>query len=269
MNRIKNTFAKLKGRGEKALILYLMAGDPDLDRTYELILTLDRAGVDILEIGVPFSDPTADGPVIQEAAQRSLRAGTTLAAILEMIERVRKASEITMVLFSYYNPIFAYGNERFARETKKAGVDGVLVVDLPLEEARELRCSTDPAGIDFITLVAPTTADRRLQKIIEASAGFIYYISVTGVTGTKEPESGPVEHDIQRIKRLTDLPVAVGFGISTAVQVKKFAAPADGVVIGSAFVKWLDQHGSEKDLFHDTFVYARALKEATIVDPSG
>ena len=121
MNRIKNTFAKLKGRGEKALILYLMAGDPDLDRTYELILTLDRAGVDILEIGVPFSDPTADGPVIQKAAQRSLRAGTTLAAILEMIERVRKASEIPMVLFSYYNPIFAYGNERFARETKKGG----------------------------------------------------------------------------------------------------------------------------------------------------
>ena len=147
-----------------------------------------------------------------------------------MIERVRKASEIPMVLFSYYNPIFAYGNERFARETKKAGVDGVLVVDLPLEEARELRCSTDPAGIDFITLVAPTTADRRLQKIIEASAGFIYYISVTGVTGTKEPESGPVEHDIQRIKRLTDLPVAVGFGISTAVQVKKFAAPFYGTM---------------------------------------
>jgi tryptophan synthase alpha chain len=269
MSRIKSTFAKLQVSGEKALILYLTAGDPDLDRTYELILTLDRAGADILEIGVPFSDPTADGPIIQEASRRSLRAGTTLAAILEMIKRVRMTSEIPMVLFSYYNPIFAYGNDRFARDAKKVGVDGLLVVDLPPEEARELRCFTDPAGIDFITLVAPTTDDGRLRKVMESSAGFVYYISVTGVTGTQEPALGPVAHDIRRIKDLTDLPVAVGFGISTADQVKKFALSADGVVIGSAFVQWLARHGAEKDLLHDTFTYARALKEATLFDPSG
>jgi len=165
----------IKANGEKALILYLTAGDPNLEQTEELILALDRAGVDILEIGVPFSDPTADGPIIQEAAQRSLRGGTTLTAILAMIARVRKAAAIPIVLFTYYNPIFVYSNERFAGQAKKAGVDGVLVVDLPPEEADELRTFTDPQGLDFITLTAPTTDDRRLAKIVRTSSGFIYY----------------------------------------------------------------------------------------------
>jgi len=265
MNRIEKKFADLKAKGEKALILYLTAGDPNLERTEELILALDRAGVDILEIGVPFSDPTADGPVIQEAAQRSLRGGTTLTAILKMIVRVRKVAAIPIVLFTYYNPILAYGNERFAGQAKKAGVDGVLVVDLPPEEADELRTFTDPQGIDFITLTAPTTDDRRLAKVVRTSSGFIYYISVTGVTGTKEPEPEAAAHDLQRIRKVTDLPVAVGFGISTAAQVRKFAALADGVVIGSAFVKWIAQHSQEKDFLKQAAAYARELKEATIL----
>ena len=264
MNRIEKKFADLKAKGEKALILYLTAGDPNLEQTEELILTLDRVGVDILEIGVPFSDPTADGPVIQEAAQRSLRGGTTLAAILEMISRIRKVATIPIVLFTYYNPIFAYGNERFAVKAKAAGVDGVLVVDLPPEEADELRNFTDPQGIDFITLTAPTTDDRRLAKIVRTSSGFIYYISVTGVTGTKEPEPEAAAQDLRRIRKVTELPVAVGFGISTAAQVRKFAALADGVVIGSAFVKWIARHGREQDFLQQAAAYARELKEATV-----
>jgi tryptophan synthase alpha chain len=265
MNRIEKKFGELNAKGEKALILYLTAGDPNLEQTEELILALDGAGVDILEIGVPFSDPTADGPVIQEAAQRSLRGGTTLAAILEMIARVRKVAAIPIVLFTYYNPIFAYGNERFAGQAKEAGVDAVLVVDLPPEEADELRTFTDPHGIDFITLTAPTTDDRRLEKIVTTSSGFIYYISVTGVTGTKEPEPEAAAQDLRRIRKVTDLPVAVGFGISTAAQVRKFAALADGVVIGSAFVKWIARHSQEQDFLQQAAAYARELKEATIL----
>ncbi len=265
MSRIEKKLTGLKAKGEKALILYLTAGDPDLETTEKLIPALDGAGVDILEIGVPFSDPTADGPVIQEAAQRSLRRGTTLTAILKMIGRLRKVTAIPIVLFTYYNPIFAYGNERFAAKAKAAGVDGVLVVDLPPEEADELRTLTDPQGIDFITLTAPTTDDRRLEKIVKTSSGFIYYISVTGVTGTKEPEAEAAARDIRRIRKATDLPVAVGFGISTAAQVRKFAALADGVVIGSAFVKWISLHGREKDFLRQAAAYARELKEATIL----
>jgi tryptophan synthase alpha chain len=265
MSRIEKIFGELKAKGEKALILYVTAGDPDLETTEKLIPALDGAGVDILEIGVPFSDPTADGPVIQEAAQRSLRVGTTLAAILEMIARVRKVTSIPIVLFTYYNPVFAYGNERFALKAKKAGVDGVLVVDLPPEEADELRSFTDPQGIDFITLVAPTTDDRRLEKIVKTSSGFIYYISVTGVTGTKEPEAEAAARDMRRIRTATDLPVAVGFGISSADQVRRFAALADGVVIGSAFVKWISLHNQEKDFLPRATAYTRKLKEATIL----
>jgi tryptophan synthase alpha chain len=265
MSRIGKKFTELKAKGEKALILYVTAGDPDLETTEKLILALDRTGVDILEIGVPFSDPTADGPVIQEAAQRALRRGATLTAILKMIARVRKVTAIPIVLFTYYNPIFAYGNDRFAGQAKKAGVDGLLVVDLPPEEADELRTFTDPRGIDFITLTAPTTDDRRLAKIVTTSSGFIYYISVTGVTGTKEPEAKAASRDLRRIGKATDLPVAVGFGISTAAQVRKFAALADGVVIGSAFVKWIAQHGQEKDFLQQAAAYARELKEATIL----
>jgi len=263
MSRIVERFKQLRDGKEKALILYLTAGDPQLSRTEELIVALDKAGVDILEIGVPFSDPTADGPVIQEAAQRALRSGTQLTAILEMIARLRRKVTAPLVLFTYYNPVFAYGGERFARDAAAAGVDGLLVVDLPPEEAGELRKFTDPQGLDFITLVAPTTDDRRLEKLVRNASGFIYYISVTGVTGTKTPVAASVTPDIRRIRQWTDLPVAVGFGIATPAQVRSFARLADGVVIGSALVKRLAEQGDAPDLIPQAAAYVRELKEAT------
>ncbi|MFA5286601.1 MAG: tryptophan synthase subunit alpha, partial [Smithellaceae bacterium] len=184
MGRLGEKFASLRAGNEKALIVYLTAGDPSLDVTKELILGLERAGVDIIEIGVPFSDPTADGPVIQAASQRALKTGTTLEGVLKIVAEIRKMSQIPIVLFGYFNPIFAYGAEMFARNAQKAGADGILVVDLPPEEAGELRIHTDAAGLDFISLVAPTTGRDRLKKILKGAAGFLYYISITGVTGT-------------------------------------------------------------------------------------
>ncbi|OGP91334.1 MAG: tryptophan synthase subunit alpha, partial [Deltaproteobacteria bacterium RBG_19FT_COMBO_43_11] len=181
MGRIAEKFNALRGRKEKALIVYLTAGDPSLTATRDLIFGLEKAGVDILEIGVPFSDPTADGPVIQEASQRALKTGTTLENVLALVAEVRKSSQIPIVLFGYFNPIFVYGVSKFAKDAHRVGVDGVLVVDLPREEAGELRIYTDAAGIDFISLVAPTTGKERLKKIIKSATGFLYYISITGV----------------------------------------------------------------------------------------
>ncbi|MFZ1037346.1 MAG: tryptophan synthase subunit alpha, partial [Smithella sp.] len=188
MGRIEKKFESLRVKNEKALIVYLTAGDPSLEITKKLIWGLEKAGVDILEIGVPFSDPTADGPVIQAASQRALKAGTTLPGILKMVAQIRKVSEIPVVLFGYFNPIFAYGVKKFAHAAHIAGIDGVLVVDLPYEEAEELRIHTDAAGIDFISLIAPTTGTERLNKIAAKASGFIYYISITGITGTAAPK---------------------------------------------------------------------------------
>ena len=216
--RIEKKFSDLKQKGQKALVVYLTAGDPDLETTRRLILSLQEAGVDIIEIGVPFSDPTADGPIIQAASQRALRNGVTLSGILDMIESLRNICEIPIVLFGYYNPIFSYGNERFAISAKKAGVDGILVVDLPPEESRELRQYTDRAGIDFISLIAPTTNDYRLKNISKNATGFLYYISITGVTGTAKPVIENIITDAERIRKTTALPLVIGFGISTPDQ---------------------------------------------------
>ena len=262
MNRIEKRFQALRSRGEKALILYLTAGDPDLQRTEALIPVLDEAGADILEIGVPFSDPTADGPVIQEAAQRSLRAGTNLAAILDMIARLRRGSDIPIVLFTYYNPVFAYGNERFARQAAAAGVDGLLVVDLPPEEAAELRQFTDPRGLDFITLVAPTTGRDRLKTIVQDATGFLYYISITGVTGAAAPKVEDISREVGKIRKMTKLPIAVGFGISCADQARAIARIADGVVIGSAVVRRIDENRANSDCIQTVCAYVREIKEA-------
>jgi tryptophan synthase alpha chain len=188
MSRIKQRFMDLRTEKEKALICYLTAGDPSLAQTREIILGMEAAGVDCVEIGVPFSDPTADGPIIQAASQRAIKNGVTLAGILDMIESLRKTSEIPICLFGYYNPILSFGTERFAATARKAGVDGILVVDLPFEEAVELRQYTDPAGIDFISLIAPTTSTERMRQIARRATGFLYYISITGVTGTARPQ---------------------------------------------------------------------------------
>lgn len=263
MSRIAQTFQRLRERGEKALVVYLTAGDPDLDKTGEILVGLAEAGVDILEIGVPFSDPTADGPVIQEAAQRALRKGTTLAGILDLIAGLRKSVALPpVVLFGYYNPIYAFGLDRFARQAEAAGIDGLLVVDLPPEEAGELRRETDPRGMDFISLIAPTTSEERMGQIARQGRGFLYYISITGVTGTAKPNAESVKRDIERIRAYTDTPLVVGFGISTPEQARAFAPLADGVVVGSAFVRLIAEHGDSADLVPQVSSLARRIKEA-------
>ena len=262
MGRIEKTFNRLKDQDEKALVVYLTAGDPDLLTTEALIKALAAAGVDILEIGVPFSDPTADGPIIQAASRRALQNGATLTKILDMIERVRETSEIPILLFGYYNPVFKYGNEVFARRAKAAGVDGILVVDLPPEEAAELRIHTDRAGIDFISLLAPTTPDQRKRLIAEKAGGFLYYISVTGVTGTAKPNVEDIARDMTKIRKISNLPVVVGFGISTPDQVAEIAPHADGVVIGSAVVSMIEENAGRDDLISRVASFAGALKKA-------
>ena len=260
--RIERTFRDLKQKKEKALVVYLTGGDPDLQTTRGLILALEEAGVDVIEIGVPFSDPTADGPVIQAASQRALHRGVTLSGILDMIESLRAVSEIPIVLFGYYNPIFSYGNERFAARAKRAGVDGILVVDLPPEESHELRQHTDITGLDFISLIAPTTSDNRIARIAKNATGFLYYISITGVTGTAQPLMQNIKVDVERIRKISALPLVIGFGISTPAQAAEISSYADGVVIGSAFVRLIEENGAKDDLIQIASSFVKDIKKA-------
>jgi tryptophan synthase alpha chain len=265
MSRIEQRFNALKAKKEKALICFLTAGDPSLEKTKEIILGMEAAGVGCIEIGVPFSDPTADGPIIQAASQRALKNGATLAGILAMIESIRKSSEIPIVLFGYYNPILSYGPERFAAKSAQVGVDGILVVDLPPEEADELRHYTDPKGISFISLIAPTTSNERVRQIAAHATGFLYYISITGVTGTAKPQVEEVKKDVERIRKVTALPLAIGFGISTPQQVAEFAPYADGIVVGSAVVKMIEENSNREDLVSMVSQYVREMKKAISV----
>jgi tryptophan synthase alpha chain len=263
MGRIEKKFSELKKKGEKALVVYLTAGYPDLATSRGLILALDAAGADVLELGVPFSDPTADGPAIQKASQKALQTGTTLSRVLSLIGDLRSSTNLPLVLFSYYNPIFSFGNQRFAREAAEAGVDGVLVVDLPLEEAGELKKHTDPAGLDFISLVAPTTGVERVKKIVEGGAsGFIYYISLTGVTGEGKPPLEEIRKKVSRIKHETELPVVAGFGISSPGEAREIAAGADGVVVGSAFIRLIGKLPEKRTMTDAIGAFAQGLKRA-------
>lgn len=260
--RIGKKFNELQAKKEKALIFYLTAGDPSLEVTKKIILALEKAGADILEIGVPFSDPTADGPVIQEAAQRALKTGTTLTGVLRLVADVRKISQIPIVLFGYFNPIFSYGALKFAEDSRKAGVDGVLVVDLPPEEAPELKKHTDAVGIDFISLIAPTTGAQRVKKIAATATGFLYYISITGVTGTVAPKLGGIKADLKNIRKISSLPIAVGFGISNTEQARQIGRLADGIVVGSALVKLIAENGGKTELLKIVSDYAGRMKKA-------
>jgi tryptophan synthase alpha chain len=260
--RIEQKFSDLKQKNQKALIVYLTAGDPDLETTRRLVLGLQEAGVDVLEIGVPFSDPTADGPIIQAASQRALRSGVTLSGILDMIEFLRKDCDIPIVLFGYYNPIFSYGSERFALRAKEVGVDGILVVDLPPEESYELRQYTDITGLDFISLVAPTTNDERIRRISRKATGFLYYISITGVTGTAKPLIENIKADVARIRKFTALPLVIGFGISTPAQAAEIASYADGIVVGSAFVNLIERNSGNENLIQIASSFVRDIKNA-------
>jgi tryptophan synthase alpha chain len=238
MTRIDQCFARLRDENRKAFVAYIMAGDPDFDTSLALMRGLPGAGVDVIELGVPFTDPMADGPTIQLAGQRALAAGQTLERTLEMARRFREDDADTpIVLMGYYNPIYNRGVARFLDDARAAGIDGLIVVDLPPEEDAELCLPAREAGLNFIRLATPTTDDRRLPKVLQNTSGFVYYVSITGITGAAAAQAGKVGPEVARIKSQTDLPVVVGFGISSPEAAQEIAAVADGCVVGSAIVK--------------------------------
>ena len=242
MGRIAARLVQCKAEGRPAFVAFLTAGDPSLDRTVSAALELEAAGVDVLELGVPFSDPLADGPVIQRSSDRALRRGVTLEKVLGVVRGIREKSELPLVLFTYMNPIHRYGVERLAKDARAAGADGVLVTDLPPEEADGWLAAARAADLDTVFLAAPTSPDERIKGIARASRGFVYAVSRTGVTGEKERVSDEARPLVERIKALTREPVALGFGLSTPQQVASAAAVADGVVVGSALVRFLEEH---------------------------
>jgi tryptophan synthase alpha chain len=235
--RIDRRFAALKREGRAALVTFTMAGDPDYATAVAILKALPKAGADVIELGMPFTDPMADGPAVQAAGLRALRAGQTLKKTLAAVREFRAGDDATpIVLMGYYNPIYIYGVERFLAEAKAAGIDGLIVVDLPPEEDTELCLPAVKAGLNFIRLATPTTDDKRLPAVLTNTSGFVYYVSITGITGAAAPDAGKVGAAVARIKRHTKLPVCVGFGVRTAAQARVIAEGADGVVVGSALV---------------------------------
>ncbi len=263
-SRIKQTFDDLMRRGETALIPFITAGDPDLEKTLELVLALEQAGADVIELGMPFSDPMADGPTIQAASERALSTGTTLDKVLALVAEVRKQSQIPLVLMGYYNPIFRYGSERFAAVASAAGVDALLLVDLPPEEVSEIGAVMKRAGIDIITLLAPTTPEQRLARLAASAEGYIYYVSMTGVTGARKISPADIKAAVESLKRISPVPVAVGFGITTVDDAKAVGRFADGVVVGSALVKIIAEHGQDDDLLERVGAFASSLKQGLL-----
>ncbi|MDX2028046.1 MAG: tryptophan synthase subunit alpha [Alphaproteobacteria bacterium] len=267
-NRIAGRFAVLKEKKQSGLITFITAGDPDLDTCAKLLAELPKAGADIIELGMPFSDPMADGPAIQAANLRALKRGVTLPKILDLVRNFRKQDTNTpLVLMGYYNPIYAYGVEKFLREAKEAGVDGLIIVDLPPEEDSELCLPAIQQGLNFIRLITPTTDARRLPSILKNASGFLYYVSVTGITGGKSAQMEPVQKAIAELRKHTALPVAVGFGITTPEQARGLAQAADAVVIGSAIVTRiaanLDEQGRAKsELVGDVLGFVEGLAKA-------
>jgi tryptophan synthase alpha chain len=238
--RIDRRFAELQSQGRAALVTFITAGDPDLKTSLAILRALPAAGADVIELGMPFTDPMADGPAIQMSSQRALKAGQTLVKTLEMVREFRTGDNATpIVLMGYYNPIYVYGVDRFLSDAKTVGVDGLIVVDLPPEEDDELCLPALKAGLNFVRLATPTTDDARLPAVLANTSGFVYYVSITGITGSATPDTDKVRAAVDRIKRHTRLPVAVGFGVRSAEQAGAIAASADGVVVGSALVNAL------------------------------
>jgi tryptophan synthase alpha chain len=265
MSRIKNTFTRLKKRNETALIPYVMAGDPDLATTRTLIFEMEKAGCDIIELGAPFSDPLADGPTIQKAAIRSLRNHTTIADVLGLVADVRKTSTIPLILMTYYNLIFKYGEERFVRDAVQAGLDGMILPDLPPEEAVTLIALAKKEGLDTIFLLAPTSTGDRIRLVAKVSQGFVYYVSLTGITGAKLSSQTSIKDSLQKIKAVTDKPVAVGFGVSTPDQAAQIAlSGADGVIVGSALVKVIEENIGNPELATRVAAFVKALKQGVL-----
>jgi len=247
MNRITNKFNELREKERIALVTYITAGDPSLESTEEIVLKLEESGADIIELGVPFSDPMADGPTIQLASERALESGTTLKGVLDTIERIRRVSQVPIMLFGYFNPFFHYGLKEFSEDAAEAGADGVLVVDLPPEEAAEFKVHTDKAGLDLVFLLAPTSTTERVELVASHASGFVYLVSVTGVTGVRPDMNYSLDSLADQIKETSGLPVGVGFGVSSAEQVERIAEYADAVIVGSAIVRIIEQYGSNKD----------------------
>ena len=259
MSRIAETFVRLRRAGRRGFIPFITAGDPDLATTRALIVELARAGATLIELGVPFSDPMADGPVIQRASERALRGGTSLADVLAVVQDVRRETDVPIILFSYYNPLLQFGHERLCAEAQAAGVDGLLVTDLAPEEAEAFAAPLAAHALDLIFLVAPTSTDARLALVAARASGFIYAVSRAGVTGARADVSAEAERLVRRVRAFTDLPVAVGFGISTSAQVADVWRYADAAVVGSALVAEIEQHTGTPDLVARIGAFARGL----------
>lgn len=264
MSRVDERFASLRASGEGALICFVMAGDPDIETTRRVVLELERAGADIIELGIPFSDPIADGPTIQASSMRALEAGTNVSAVLDLVRAIRRESELPLVLMSYYNPILYYGLQQFAADIADAGVDGVIATDLTPEEAAEWKTAADGNEIDTIFLLAPTSTDTRIEKVANLASGFIYCVSRTGVTGARPDMAGGIRELVGRIRAKTSMPVAVGFGVSKPEHVREVCGYADGVVAGSVVVDLIAARAGAPELLSDVSALAQALKTGTI-----
>ena len=263
MTRIEEKFKELKKKNKAALVTYVTAGDPSLEATLEILLRLEENGADIIELGIPFSDPMADGPIIQAASERALRSGTTLHGVLDLVQKFRSYSNLPLILFGYYNPFFSYGVEEFSKDAREAGTDGVLVVDLPPEEADEIKEKIDKAGLNMIFLLAPTSTEERIKLVAKKASGFVYLVSVTGVTGIRPDMDYSLESLVSNIRRNTNLPVGIGFGVSKPEQAERIAKFADAVVVGSSIVKIIEGWGNgSRKAIRDMSHFVKRLTEA-------
>ncbi len=262
MSRIGEKFEELGQKGEKAFIAFITAGDPDLETSESLVVELEKKGVDIIELGVPFSDPLADGPTIQAASERALKNKVSLKDILRLVKSLRKSVEIPLVLFTYYNPLHRYGLDKFTRDAARAGVDGVIVPDLPPEEGKELKIYAGKVGLDTIFLVAPTSTRERIKLVAKNSTGFIYYVSLVGVTGARDTLTEAIKPALRKIRRFTKKSIAVGFGISRTHQVKEVISFADGVIVGSVIVKKIEENLNCKNLTGKVGSFVEGLVKA-------
>ena len=260
MSRFTATFERLRARGERALMPYIMAGDPSLEVTRRLVIEAEKRGADALELGVPFSDPLADGPVVQRAGLRALACGTTLPRVLELVAMLRSQVTLPIALMTYYNPVFVLGLKGFARAAVDAGVDGLIVPDLPYDESGPLRAETEPAGLDLVQFVAPTSTAARVKAIARVSRGFIYVVSLTGTTGERRELPPDLGAQIRTLRLVTTKPLCVGFGVSTSEQAGAVGKLADGVLVGSAIVRLIERHAGTPELVHEFGSFIEALK---------
>ncbi|ABY94550.1 tryptophan synthase subunit alpha [Thermoanaerobacter brockii subsp. lactiethylicus] len=260
MNRIDKKFEVLKGEGRKALITFITAGDPDIETTYDIVLAIEEVGADIIELGIPYSDPLADGPTIQASSQRALNKGVKIPDIMRIVEKIRFKSDIPLVYLVYYNSIFKYGIQKFLKESKDVGIDGLIIPDLPLEERKDILEEADKYGIYLIPLVAPTSKER-IKLITENGKGFVYCVSITGVTGAREDIETDIEEYMKTVSQYTNMPKAIGFGISTPEMAKKLKDFSDGIIVGSALVERIAKGYNKSEMLQEVKSFVSILKE--------